>query len=97
MRARYHLVNGNLDNAIHFYNKSINSQNYYKQFHHVCYWELLFAHSYKMKWARAANYAKRLLDENKWSKCVYSYLLAILINADLSAPNRIDTVKMLME
>jgi hypothetical protein len=50
-----------------------------------------------MKWARAANYAKRLLDENKWSKCVYSYLLAILINADLSAPNRIDTVKMLME
>ncbi|KAI6226206.1 hypothetical protein M3Y99_01320300 [Aphelenchoides fujianensis] len=97
MRARFHLVTGDLDNAIFFYNKSIDSQSFYKQFHHINYWEMIFAHCYLRRWDRAANYAKRLLDENKWSKCVYTYMLAILINADLHVPHRIDTVKLLLQ
>ncbi|KAI6184421.1 hypothetical protein M3Y97_00594400 [Aphelenchoides bicaudatus] len=64
---------------------------------HISYWELLFTNCYLRKWSRAANYAKKLLDENKWSKCVYTYLLAGLINADLSAPKRLETVKVLLE
>ncbi|KAI6196619.1 hypothetical protein M3Y94_01131000 [Aphelenchoides besseyi] len=97
MRARLYLVNGDLENAVFFYNKSIQSQSFYRQFHHVNWWELLFAHCYMRKWDRAANYAKRLLDENKWSKCVYTFMLAILINADLNAPHRIETVRLLLE
>ena len=68
MRGRWFLVNGDLDNAIYFYNKSIRSQSHYGQFHHACWWELMFAHAYRRQWERAANYAKQLLDENRWSK-----------------------------
>lgn len=41
MRARFHLVTGDLDNAIFFYNKSIDSQSFYRQFHHINYWEMM--------------------------------------------------------
>lgn len=40
LRGRYYLVKCDLDNAIFFYNKSIESQSFYRQFHHICYWEL---------------------------------------------------------
>ncbi|VDM62278.1 unnamed protein product [Angiostrongylus costaricensis] len=41
-----------------------------------------FAHIYLGQWVKAANYAKRLVNESKWSKCIYTYLLCILIAAD---------------
>ncbi|ETN78233.1 hypothetical protein NECAME_02939 [Necator americanus] len=41
-----------------------------------------FAHCYLGQWARAANYAKLLINESKWSRCVYTYLLCILFAAD---------------
>ncbi|KAH7723088.1 Protein C32D5.6 [Aphelenchoides avenae] len=97
LRARLYLVSGDIDNAIYFYNRSVNAQDVYRQFHHVCYWELLFAYCYLRRWDRAANHAKRLLDESKWSRCTYTYMLAILINADKKAPKREDTVRLLLE
>uniref|UniRef100_A0A915EQV1 Tetratricopeptide repeat protein 39B n=1 Tax=Ditylenchus dipsaci TaxID=166011 RepID=A0A915EQV1_9BILA len=98
LRARFFLVSGNLDTAIFFYNKSIEAQDVYHQFHHICYWELLFAYSYMRRWDRAANHAKRLLDQSRWSRCVYTYMLAILINADttVSINKRSETVRMLL-
>ncbi|KAK6736493.1 hypothetical protein RB195_019277 [Necator americanus] len=44
--------------------------------------ECQFAHCYLGHWARAANYAKLLINESKWSRCVYTYLLCILFAAD---------------
>ncbi|WKX92947.1 hypothetical protein Q1695_010740 [Nippostrongylus brasiliensis] len=84
LRARLLLVSGNVDSAIYFFNRSIECQEDYKQFHHVAFWELLFAHCYIGEWAKAANYAKKLLDESRWSRCVYTYLLCILFAADTS-------------
>uniref|UniRef100_A0A7E4VQ28 TPR_REGION domain-containing protein n=1 Tax=Panagrellus redivivus TaxID=6233 RepID=A0A7E4VQ28_PANRE len=97
LKARLHLIKGDIDNAIYFYGKSISVQDTYKQFHHVCWWELLFAYCYLKKWDRAANNAKKLLDESKWSRCCYTYMLGILINADRSVPKRTDTVRILLE
>uniref|UniRef100_A0A914E5Y7 Tetratricopeptide repeat protein 39B n=1 Tax=Acrobeloides nanus TaxID=290746 RepID=A0A914E5Y7_9BILA len=97
IRARLYLVSGDVDNAIYFYNKSIRAQDTYQQFHHICYWELTFAYSYLQKWDRAANNAKRLLDESKWSRCVYTYMLAIIIYADEHTPKRIETVRTLFQ
>ncbi|KAI1727354.1 tetratricopeptide repeat protein 39B [Ditylenchus destructor] len=98
LRARLYLVSGDMDNAVFFYNKSIESQDVYRQFHHICYWELLFSYSYLQRWDRAANWAKRLLDESRWSKCVYTYMLAIIIDADKNTParKRKETVKVLL-
>ncbi|CAB3411270.1 unnamed protein product [Caenorhabditis bovis] len=82
MRARLLLVSGDIDSAIFYYNKSIDSQSVYEQFHHACYWELLFAHGFQRRWSHAANYAKKLSVESKWSRCVYTYLLCIFFAAD---------------
>lgn len=94
LRARLLLVSGDIDSAIYYFNCSIESQQEYKQFHHVAYWELLFAHCYIGQWVEAANYAKRLLNESRWSRCVYTYLLCILFAADTTCEEskRIETV-----
>uniref|UniRef100_F1L255 Tetratricopeptide repeat protein 39B n=1 Tax=Ascaris suum TaxID=6253 RepID=F1L255_ASCSU len=96
-RARLNIVIGRIEHGIYSFNRSIDAQHVYRQFHHVCFWELLFAYSYLRQWARAANYAKRLLDESRWSKCVYTYTLAILINADENVPRRAETVEHLLK
>ncbi|KAJ1365261.1 hypothetical protein KIN20_025511 [Parelaphostrongylus tenuis] len=82
LRSRLLLVSGDINSAIYHFNCSLESQQKYKQFHHVVYWELLFAHIYLGQWDKAANYAKRLVNESNWSKCIYTYLLCILIAAD---------------
>ncbi|KAL3115831.1 hypothetical protein niasHT_007131 [Heterodera trifolii] len=97
LRARFHLVNGELDRAIQLNNRSIQSQNVYKQFQHICHWELVTVHMVLMHWNRAAWHAKKLLEENQWSKCVYTYLLAILVNADRTAQKRQQAVRQLMQ
>uniref|UniRef100_A0A0K0FH83 TPR_REGION domain-containing protein n=1 Tax=Strongyloides venezuelensis TaxID=75913 RepID=A0A0K0FH83_STRVS len=97
LKGRYYLIRGDIDNAIHFYNRSIKVQNNFKQFHHICYWELLFAFAYLRQWSRAAHNTKILMDESKWSKCVYTYLMAILINAEKSVTKKDDTVNILLK
>ncbi|CEF60053.1 Tetratricopeptide-like helical domain and Outer membrane protein, IML2, mitochondrial/Tetratricopeptide repeat protein 39 family and Tetratricopeptide repeat-containing protein [Strongyloides ratti] len=96
LKGRYYLICGDIDNAIHFYNRSIKVQNTYKQFHHICYWELIFAFAYLRQWSRAAHNTKILMDESKWSKCVYTYLMAILINADKMVKKKKETVDILL-
>ncbi|CAI4231720.1 unnamed protein product [Auanema sp. JU1783] len=97
LRARLLLVSSDINSAIYFFNQSIQCQYVYKQFHHGCYWELLFAHSYLGEWSIAANYAKLLVNESRWSRCVYTYMLAIFFAADESTDpqKRDETVALL--
>ena len=37
-------LNGDIDNAIDYYNRCINSQMDLKQLHNICYWDLSFCH-----------------------------------------------------
>uniref|UniRef100_A0A915AU17 Tetratricopeptide repeat protein 39B n=2 Tax=Parascaris univalens TaxID=6257 RepID=A0A915AU17_PARUN len=41
-RARLNIVMGKIDPGIYFFNKSIDVQDVYRQFHHICFWELLY-------------------------------------------------------
>lgn len=41
-----------------------------------------FAHGYQRRWSHSANYARLLMKESKWSRCVYTYLLCIFFAAD---------------
>ncbi|MPC15966.1 Tetratricopeptide repeat protein 39B [Portunus trituberculatus] len=61
--ARLEYVKGNFDLAIEKYTTSLNSQNEWRQFHHLCYWELI----------EGEEYADKLLQESKWSKATYAY------------------------
>lgn len=52
------------------------SQDDWPQFHHICYWELYWANTYAQNWSEAADYARLLYDESKWSRCSYAYQTA---------------------
>jgi hypothetical protein len=69
--ARFRLVSGQLDEALQLYRRSIRAQHIYRQFHHICHWELMIGNALLMHWNRAAWHAKKLLDESRWSKCMH--------------------------
>lgn len=56
-----------------------------------------FAYACLRRWDRAANNAKLLKDESRWSRCVYTYLLAVYVNAEEGAEGRFETVSWLMQ
>lgn len=66
-------VQGKLDQAIQRYNDSISTQMEWKQFHHICYWELMWCFSLENNWAKAYHYVAILQKESRWSKTVYMY------------------------
>ncbi|XP_015755640.1 PREDICTED: tetratricopeptide repeat protein 39B-like [Acropora digitifera] len=66
--ARIKQVQGKLDEAIEKYNDSISSQSEWKQFHHICYWEVIWCYSYSGEWSKAFHYASVLLAGSSWSK-----------------------------
>lgn len=74
--GRIKQVQGKLDEATKSYNDSIAVQSEWKQFHHICYWELMWCYSYKGDWATAYHYASVLLKESRWSRTSYMYLKA---------------------
>uniref|UniRef100_A0A1I8BM00 TPR_REGION domain-containing protein n=1 Tax=Meloidogyne hapla TaxID=6305 RepID=A0A1I8BM00_MELHA len=80
LRARYRLVSrGHIDESVQLYWHFIRSQSEYKQFHHICHWELAVTNIFLMHWARAAWHANKLFEET-----IYAYLLAVCIEADNS-------------
>lgn len=74
--GRIKQVQGKLDEATKSYNDSIAVQSEWKQFHHICYWELMWCYSYEGDWATAYHYASVLLKESRWSRTSYMYLKA---------------------
>jgi hypothetical protein len=43
-KGRLEFMKGNLDLSVDWYKKSWKSQNLWPQFHHVCFWELLWVY-----------------------------------------------------
>ena len=44
------------------------------QVRHLSYWGMMWAHGYQGEWTEAARCAQLLVDESRWSKCIYTYL-----------------------
>lgn len=77
-KGRLELLKGSIDEAIEWYNKSKNSQDVWIQFHHICYWELMWAHCIKQDWQKALSYSELLSSESNWSKTIYLYQQAAI-------------------
>ena len=54
--------------AIDKFTECIASQQQWRQFHHICYWELMWCHAFKLDWLMACRYADKLCKESRWSK-----------------------------
>ncbi|XP_041357152.1 tetratricopeptide repeat protein 39B-like isoform X2 [Gigantopelta aegis] len=77
--GRIEEVRGNLESAIYKFEESIESQSEWRQFHHLCYWELMWCHCFKGDWLIAMKYAERLCRESRWSKATYTYQKATFL------------------
>ncbi|KAF3698178.1 Tetratricopeptide repeat protein 39B [Channa argus] len=71
--ARIATLRGNFEKARARYEECISSQEEWKQIHHLCYWELMWTHSYQQEWQQAYHYADLLCKESRWSKAIYMY------------------------
>ncbi|CAL8082014.1 unnamed protein product [Orchesella dallaii] len=72
-KARLEYVKGHVNEAIEWYMKAWTSQSEWVQFHHLCYWELMWAHCIKQDWCSARDFADLLLQESRWSRTIYGY------------------------
>lgn len=67
-KGRLEFMKGNLDEALQWYKRSWKSQNIWIQFHHLCYWEMLWVNSLKLDWREAILYSSYLVESSKWSR-----------------------------
>ncbi|CRL02968.1 CLUMA_CG016255, isoform A [Clunio marinus] len=100
-KGRLEFMKGNLDEALLWYNRSLNSQNTWIQFHHICFWEMLWVHTLKLNWRKASFFANSLVKCSKWSRTMYSYqeasLLCMIDEKELTAMEKTAIEKLLHE
>ncbi|XP_038616196.1 tetratricopeptide repeat protein 39A isoform X2 [Tachyglossus aculeatus] len=74
--GRIEALKGSIDTAIRRFEECCEAQQQWKQFHHMCYWELMWCFTYQRQWKMAYFYADLLSKENSWSKATYLYMKA---------------------
>lgn len=78
-KGRLEFVKGNMEDSIQWYTKSWKSQIVWPQFHHVCFWELMWAYCAIKDWEKAAEFADMLASQSNWSKTIYLYQKAAIL------------------
>ncbi|XP_028298241.1 tetratricopeptide repeat protein 39B isoform X2 [Gouania willdenowi] len=78
--ARISALRGHLEKARSLYEQCVSSQQQWKQVHHLCYWELMWTHTYQQEWKQAYQYADLLCRESRWSKAIYVYQKAAILS-----------------
>uniref|UniRef100_A0A5S6Q917 Ig-like domain-containing protein n=1 Tax=Trichuris muris TaxID=70415 RepID=A0A5S6Q917_TRIMR len=86
--GRYAEITGDFAKAIQLFQSSIDQQTEWRQFHHLCFWELIFCHSFLRDWRKARQYAEALYAENKWSRSTYAYLSACCLMSEIGIGER---------
>ncbi|XP_061701943.1 tetratricopeptide repeat protein 39A isoform X3 [Syngnathoides biaculeatus] len=66
--------------AVALFEDGCKAQQAWKQFHHMCYWELMWCFTYKRAWKMAYFYADLLSKESRWSKAMYIYMKAAYLS-----------------
>lgn len=69
-KGRLEFMKANLDEALVWYKRSWKSQTNWIQFHHICFWEMLWLNSLKLDWREAILFSSYLVENSKWSRYV---------------------------
>uniref|UniRef100_A0AAQ4Q1T0 Tetratricopeptide repeat protein 39B n=1 Tax=Gasterosteus aculeatus aculeatus TaxID=481459 RepID=A0AAQ4Q1T0_GASAC len=78
--ARIALLKGNFTFAQERFLACIAAQEEWRQIHHLCYWELMWAYSFEQNWREAYRYADLLCKESKWSQATYTFQKAAILS-----------------
>ncbi|TMS22852.1 Tetratricopeptide repeat protein 39B [Larimichthys crocea] len=78
--ARIALLKGNFTFAQEKFLACIAAQEEWRQIHHLCSWELMWAYSFELNWREAYRYADLLCKESKWSQAVYVFQKAAILS-----------------
>ncbi|MEQ2244666.1 Tetratricopeptide repeat protein 39B [Ilyodon furcidens] len=78
--ARIAVLKGNFTFAQEKFVACIATQEEWRQIHHLCYWELMWAYSFEQNWIEAYRYANLLCKENKWSQATYVFQKAAILS-----------------
>uniref|UniRef100_A0A1A8L586 Tetratricopeptide repeat protein 39B n=1 Tax=Nothobranchius pienaari TaxID=704102 RepID=A0A1A8L586_9TELE len=78
--ARIAVLKGNFTFAQEKFLACIATQEEWRQIHHLCYWELMWAYSFEQNWMEAYRYADRLCKENNWSQATYVFQKAAILS-----------------
>uniref|UniRef100_A0A8C4GP72 Tetratricopeptide repeat protein 39B n=1 Tax=Dicentrarchus labrax TaxID=13489 RepID=A0A8C4GP72_DICLA len=78
--ARIALLKGNITFAQEKFLACIAAQEEWRQIHHLCSWELMWAYSFELNWREAYRYADILCKESKWSQAVYVFQKAAILS-----------------
>ncbi|KAL2098267.1 hypothetical protein ACEWY4_007474 [Coilia grayii] len=77
--ARIAMLKGNFELAQQKFAECIAAQQEWYQIHHLCYWELMWSHSFQQNWLEAYHYADLLCKESKWSQAIYVFQKASIL------------------
>lgn len=78
--ARIALLKGDFTLAQDKFLACIAAQEEWRQIHHLCYWELMWAYCFEQNWREAYRYADLLCKESKWSQAVYTFQKAAILS-----------------
>uniref|UniRef100_A0AAR2K3E2 Tetratricopeptide repeat protein 39B n=1 Tax=Pygocentrus nattereri TaxID=42514 RepID=A0AAR2K3E2_PYGNA len=78
--ARIAVLKGDFETAQRKFLECIAVQQEWRQIHHLCYWELMWIHSFQQDWLEAYRYADLLCKESKWSQAVYVFQKASILS-----------------
>ena len=78
-KGRLEFMRGNLTDCVKWYKKSWKSQDLWPQFHHLCFWEMMWAHMILREWEEALIYAESLVKNSNWSRTIYMYQQAVIL------------------
>lgn len=78
-KGRLEFMKGNIEESVAWYTRSWHSQDIWPQFHHLCFWELMWTNCVRMNWQEASVYSFRLRNESRWSRTIYSYQTAAIL------------------
>lgn len=95
-KGRFHLIQGEICEATKWYKLACESE--WPQFHHFCYWELIWCYQFSQDWWSAAHFADLLLKESRWSKTFYTYLkgaIMCMVQEDLTEEQRREQIELM--
>ncbi|KAG9275743.1 tetratricopeptide repeat protein 39B-like [Astyanax mexicanus] len=78
--ARIAVLKGEFETAQRKFLECIATQQEWRQIHHLCYWELMWAYSFQQDWLEAYRYADLLCKESKWSQTTYVFQKASILS-----------------